>query len=228
MPLHFIDRAALTALGAAGFYLVFLRAGTGIPAGALLAFVATALARRLLSRLPRRYVATRAQAEAALWAIARMPDGEAGAALRALTGREDLLCALRPADARLSPGEVFALWRARRDSEGLAIAATCPAEAGAASLAGELGVALIDGPALVKRIRQTGLYVPPDAPKPRPFARLSRAARALLHRPPTLRAALYGASLLAMYWITGLPLYLAFSMAVLFVTGARGLRSRTP
>lgn len=221
-----IDRLVLTALGAAGLYALFLGAGIPIPVSCLLAFGGTALARRLIERRPRRYRATRAQAEAAVLAIALMPEAQAEAALRELTGQPQALCALRHPGCRWRLDDMYALWRASGDGQGRALIVTCPAEPDAARAAKGWGYALTDSRALEKLVRQTGRYVPPEVPSAAMRQRLQAAVRNLIDRPPRLRAALYGLSLLAMYVLTGGPLYLPAAMAVLFITGTRWLRAR--
>lgn len=216
-----IDRAAFTALGAAGLYAIFLNMGMGIPACCALAFIGMALARRLSALWPRRYRASRAQAEAAVRGIAMMPDEAALSALRALTGRDALIPALRHPSSTLTADAVYQIWRGERGAEGLAIAATCPAGPDAVEAAEALGVTLIDSRALQRRVRVTGLCVPPEAPRPGLALRLRRAWRGLVGRPASLRAALYGLSLLLMYLATGALPCLLMALFTLFITGAR-------
>ena len=81
-----IDGAALTALGAAGFYLFFLNAGLGIVGSCALAFISVILSRRVIQGMPVRRRVTQTQARVALMAIALMGEEDASKALIALTG----------------------------------------------------------------------------------------------------------------------------------------------
>ena len=218
-----IDRLALTALVAALLYLLLLRLGLPIPLCCLLAFVLIALAESALLKRPRHDRATPAQARSALWRIATLPESEARAALQALTGREDLLPVLKHPDAHLDAGAVFDLWRAHQ-GDSLCAVATCPADAEAFRAARALGMTLIDASALIKTIRRTGRFVPPDALR-RVRGDVLRCCAALLDGPARPRAALYGVSLLAMYRLTGLPLYLVFGLFTLGVVGAKWVRA---
>ena len=223
---RWIDRFTLTVLAAVGFYMLFSGAGASGPLSCILAFGCTALARQLIEMRPRRYRATRAQAEAALLAIALMPEAQARAALHELTGQPDALCPLRHPSCRWTLGDMYALWRSEGDGGGRALIVTCPAEPEAARAAKAWGYTLTDGRALQAILRKTGRFVPPEAPPTAVRLRVEKRLRGLLEQPPRLRTAFYGLSLLIMYLITGAGLYLPAAMAVLFVTAARWIQAR--
>ena len=223
-----IDRAVLTVLGSAALYLYFLNAGFGIPLSCLMAFAAASLARWLIRRRPRRYRWTAAQAGAAVDAIARMPDEEAAAALHALLDPAHppschvLIPLPRHASAAVTQGDVFALWRAHRGEERLLIAATCPAAQAATDLAATLSapsVAIADRKTLVRVIRRTGQFVPPEVPRTPIRHRLRRAAATLVGRRARPSTFLYGLGLLATYLLMGKPACLFAGMLVLACAG---------
>ena len=215
-----IDRFALAALGTAGVYLLLLRLGLPVALCALMALAISIAAGEGLRHLPRRNRATPAQARAALTAIALLPEAEALDRLRTLTAREDLRAALRHPSARLDAAGAYDLWR--RHGDGACVAITCPADPAALRFARGRGMTLIDAPALEKRLRQTGMFIPPGAPR-RP---LSDRLAALLDRPASPKAALYGLSLVGMYQLTGLTLTLLAGLMTLAVTGLRWIRAR--
>ena len=222
-----IDHFALTILGATGCYLIFLHLRLPIPLCCLLAFICTVLGREALSRMPRRYCATPAQARAALLTIAMLPEDEAARRLGALTGRDDLIPVLRHPSARLDAAAVFDLWRMHRDAPSPCFAATCPADAGAFEMARTLNLTLVDAAALEKALRRTGRFMPPEPPREPLPRRLRRAGNALLDRPPALRTALCGMSLLSMYRLTGLLPCLPAGLLLLGLTGVRWIRRAT-
>lgn len=216
-----IDRLALTALGAAGLYCFYLYSGFGVPLSGVLAFVSVALIKYLIERRPRRARATAAQAEAALKAIAMLPEAEALAALRRLTGRAAFCPLIRHPDASVSAGELFALWRAHMGEGELAIVATCAIEPEAKALAGELQnprVVIADRKALVKVIRASGWHVP-EAPRPEPLHRRMGKWLARLPRAARVQTALYGVSMLGMYLLTGRALCLAAGLGLIGAVG---------
>lgn len=221
-----IDRAALTALGATGYYAAFMGAGAGIPLSGALAFGAMALTRRLILKRPGRSPVSRARAEAAVQAIARMPGDAAFSALRTLAGREDACCALRYPEAALTAGEVYRLWRQQRRPAHMTLVATCPADAGAREAARSLGVELIDRRALTRRVQQTGFYLPPEPAPVSLSARLRGLWLKIVDRPAKPRAVLTALGLIALYRLTGGPLCLLTALALLLVTGVRWIRGR--
>ena len=218
-----LDRLSLTLLCGAGIYLILLHLGLPIPLCVLLAFLLAALGREALGRWPRQSRATPAQVKAALLKIAMLPEGEAAERLKALTGQVDLIPVLRHPTARLDAAQVFDLWRAHRSQNPACLAATCPADARAFEVARTLSLTLIDAAALEKALRHTA-DLPPEPPAEPLARRLRRAGAALLDRPPALRTALCGLSLLAMHRLTGLPPYLPAGLLLLAVTGVRWIR----
>lgn len=223
---RWIDRAALMALGATALYLFFLNAGAGIPLSMASAFICAALGRYLYRYRPWRDRVTMNRARAGLHAIARMTDDEATAALRRLTGREDVLPMLRHPYEKLPAGAVFGLWRAHLGEEALTIVTTCPAAPEAIALVETLTgpkVTLIDSPVLIKAIRRTGLYAPPE-PKPEPLRQRLRRFLRRFDRPASPRALLYGLSLMGMYLLTGQIPCLLGGLTVIGVTGTRLIR----
>ena len=219
-----IDHLSLTLLFATGLYLTLLHLSLPIPLCVLLAFLLTVLGQAALARLPRQGRATPARIRAALLQIAMLPEDEAAERLKALTGREDLLPVLRHPASRLNAAQVFDLWRAHRDAPAPCFAATCPADADAFEMAQTLGLTLIDAAALEKALRHSPADLPPEPPAVPLSRRLRRAGAALLNRPPALRTALYGLSLLAMHRLTGLPPYLPAGLLLLGITGVRWIR----
>ena len=213
-----VDAAALTVLGTGALYLFYLNAGFGVWASAGLAFVGMALLRAAWVRRPWRGRVTRGQGEAAVDAIARMPEDAAREVVGRLTGTGDAALVLKPASARLSPAELFALWRAHMGEALLTVAATCPADPDALALLDTLAmprVTLLDRAALAEAARKADLHIP-DAP-PKPVKRRVPVPRA---------AALHALPLLALYRLNRNPLGLA--AAVLIVAGAvwKGERGR--
>lgn len=208
-----IDRAAATLLGTAGLYVLFLNAGLGIGLSLCMTAACMALARQLWMRRPRRRRVTRAQAEAALLSIALAGDE---AALRTLSGRADAAVLIRHPGAALGLGELFEIWRERGD--GAAIVLPCDVDEAAAAFADSRGMALIGKKALVKRIRQTGLYVADDGPGETLSAKLAGGWSNLRVRP---RMIAYSLSLLAAYLATGRAVCLACALGVLGIAGAK-------
>lgn len=219
---RWIDRIALTALGAAGFYLFYLNAGFGVPLSVATAFASTTLAVYLYRFRPWRNRVTSAQARGALTAIAMLPEDGCLRALQGLTGRTDILPVVKHPEAALSAGEVFALWRAHMGDAQLVLAATCPAEPEALALAETLAgpkCEIIDSAALLRAIRQKGWSVPENPPRVSLRRRLQRAW-ARLERPLPTKALPYGLSLWGMYLLTGKTLCL---LCALLLIGAAGL-----
>lgn len=230
-----IDHAALWALAAGGYYLVFLNAWGSIPLACILAFAACALTQRALKgvRLPRR--APAAQARAELLRIAAMADSDAQRRLEQLVVARwpgeafRLAPVLKHPEATLSSGDVLNAWKANRDADRLVIAATCPAEPRAALFAGQLAdpsVAVLDSRALTRLLRAPGA-MPGTCRSPRPLRRRLRdgllaacAARA------SMKNAAVAAALLALYWVRGNPLGLFAAMALLWQLGAALLGRR--
>ena len=225
---RWIDRAALTILGVTGLYLFFLNAGFSIPLSAVLAFACAALERYVYRYRPWRDRVTMDRARAGLDAIARMPEVEALTALRRLTDHDEILPLLRHPKGNLPAGEVFGLWRTHLGEDALTIAATCPAAPEATALAETLTgpkVTLIDSSVLIKAIRRTGLYAPPE-PEPEPLRHRLRRFLRRFDRPASPRALLYGISLLGMYLLTGHFPCMLGALAVIGMTGVRFIRAR--
>ena len=225
-----IDQTAGTVLGATTLYLLLLNAGAGIPVSCVGTFVLMTLMHRITTALPRRSRVSKSRAKAALLAIARMSETEAGEALRQLSGREDVVCVLRHPGAELSADALLALWRAHMGEGDIAVAVTCPASQEATSLAETLTaprVTLIDGLRLTRIIRTTGRYVPP-MPKPEPWMRRwKRTLCRLSSHPPRMGMALYGLSLVSMYMTMGHALCLAAGLGLLGIFGVGWIRRLT-
>lgn len=230
-----IDRVALWALAATGYYLYFLNAWGSIPLACLLAFICCELTRRLKGRLrlPRR--AGRAQARSALLRVAAMTDDDAREVLEPLVRRrwpDEAFCLvpiLKHPEATLSSGDVMNAWKANRDADRLVIAATCPTEPRAALYAGQLEaprVTVLDSRALARLLRAPGTLPPEDAPH-RPLRdRLRDAIAAACAQRFSLKNAAVAAALLALYWVRGNPLGLFAAAALLWQLVAALLRGR--
>lgn len=216
-----IDRAALTALGAAGLYLFFLNAGLGIPGSAALALVCMALLRQVIRGLPAKHGVTKARAEAALTAIALMGEEEAGQTLRTLTGHEAVIPVLRHPEGVYTVDMLYDLWR--QCGDGVRVAVTCSAEGKARVFADQRGIDLIDRDALVRLIQRTGLFVPPDVPG-RP---LRSRLRPVWERPirPRMPMAIFG--LMTAYLTTGNVMCLICALGLTGFMGAKLIERRT-
>ena len=220
-----IDLIALNALAAAALYLFFTAALESIWAGALCAFCAMLLLRRVLGaltgRLPQRK-RLRARARAALDAWAKLPADEALLKARSLLEKAyprqlegvRLIGAQRcPPGPAMDVNALLALWRGRLE-ERLAIVCTSRADAAALSYARTLSrpaVRLIDAPQLISLLEKY-----PDAQEEAPRARRRLQLSASRERAP--RRLLFGALLLGMYLLLGNPLYLAAALATLFLS----------
>ena len=210
-----IDRAALTALGAAGFYLFFLNAGLGIYASCALAFVCMVLLRQVIRGIPVKRRVSKARAEAALMSIAMMGEDEAREALVRLTGQEDIIPVLKHPEGAYTVDMMYELWRKHGDVARVVV--TCTAEGKAREFAKERGIELIDREKLIKRIQRTGLYVHPDAPGPSLRSRL----RPMWERPirPRVLMAIFG--LMIAYLTTGRLPCLICALGLTGFTGAK-------
>ena len=233
-----IDRLALSALAAIGYYLFFLNAWGSIPLACALAFACCLLTERVARGgrwrrlLPRR--ASSAQAGEALSRIAGMEDGAAQALLGELVrwrypGEDFALAAvLKHPEASLSCGDVLGAWKANRGAERLVIAATCPCEPRAAVYARELAgpaVAVLDSRALIRRLRRRD---PVAAPAPPPLkARLRRAIARLAARRVSPGSGLLGAALVGLYFIGGNPFNLFAGLALLGRLGVALIQRHT-
>lgn len=217
-----IDQIAVTSLGATALYLFFLNAWGSIPLAAALAFVCTALARKLAGARPRRR-ASLARIREELARLSGLGDAEAQAALAALVrsrwpGEDfDLVPVLKHPEATLTAGDLLNAWKANRDAARLVVAATCPAEPRALAYARELrapAVAVVDSRALARLLRKS---LPPDAPAPRaPLRqRLKRLALRVGTGRVSPRGALAALAMLALYLRGAGPLYLFGALAVL-------------
>jgi len=229
----FIDRAALSLLGAAAYYLFFLNATGSIPLACGVAFTCTALSRMLLRRLPIIHRATAAQARAELMRIAGLGDEDAGKALEALILRRwpgepfRLAPVVKHPEATLSSGDVLNAWKANRDAERLVIAATCPCEPRAAVYARELGnpiVAIMDSRRLTRLLRALPAEQLPRLPRRRPGAVVRRLWASLESTRFSPRSALLALSMLGIYSLTGNGWYLIPALAVALHAGIALIR----
>lgn len=219
----FIDRAALSVLGAIGFYVFFLNAWDSIPLACGAAFACGVLSRWLIKGLPVKRHATAAQARSELLRIAGLDDRAAEAAFRTLIQRRwpgerfRLAPVLKHPEATLSCGDVLNAWKANRDAERLVIAATCPCEPRAALYARDLrepAVAVMDSRKLTRLLRA----LPADA-LPRPPRRglgdgLGRLLAGVASARFSPRSALLALAMLGFYLLTGNGWYLFPALAV--------------
>jgi len=229
-----IDRLALSLLGTGAAYLLFLNAGYGIAASALLAFAAACLVRAAIRLRPRRHTATPQQASQALDRILDLPDDAAREALLEITRTDGtvapdaFVALLRHPTSRLDVGEIYALWRAHRGEERLYVACTCPASDEASRCARQLAhpaLTLLDRSALLRRIRSSGRFVDFNAPQSHGFHGLRSAWRALAARRAGPRSLLYGLALLSVYLATGRTACLFSGLLILYHTGASWIRA---
>lgn len=224
-----LDRAALGAACAVGYYLFFLNAWGSIPLACGAAFAACVLTGRLLRDWPRERRIGRTQARAALWRVAAMEDGDAEVLLRDLIRRRypgeafRLAPVLKHPEATLSSGDILNVWKVNRDAGRLVVAATCPCEPRAAQYARELrepAVAVLDSRALVRLLRRQPAEAEPPIPRLPLRVRLRRVlARAASARVSPKNLAL-AAFLLAAYWLTGNGYSLFASLAILIPSAA--------
>lgn len=230
-----IDRAALGAVLATGYYLFFLNAWGSIPLACICAFVGCALTGIAARGLPKRDRASRARVRAELHRLAGLGEQEAGEALSSLVRErwplEDcrLVPALKHPEASLSSGDVLNAWRANRDAGRLVIAATCPCEPRAAAYARQLrgpAVAVVDSRSLARILRAKGEAALPPLPRVSLRERLRYAAGRVLALRPSPRNALLAAALLATYLATGNPYSLFAALALLCHLGVALLHGR--
>jgi len=219
----FIDRSALSLLGAAAYYLFFLNATGSIPLACGAAFACTVLSRMLLRGLPIIPRATAAQARAELMRIAGLGDEDAGKALEALIQRRwpgepfRLAPVLKHPEATLSSGDVLNAWKANRDAERLVIAATCPCEPRAAVYARELGnpvVAIMDSRKLTQLLQALPAEQLPRLPRRRPGTILRKLWIGVESSRFSPKSALLALSMLGIYSLTGNGWYLFPALAV--------------
>ena len=229
-----IDRAAGLALSAVALYLFFLNAWHSIPLACLLAFLGAVLLRYILRRRPARPKRSVVQAERALFEIACLPECEAQAALQALVGQSQPLLILKHPDAALGINDVFALWKTARGAAHITVAATCGADARVLAAVEALRaptVTLLDRRRLVRMLQAQPLPLGPEvAPTPAPplSKRAASALRAILAQPPKPRQLLVALGLLASYALTGRPLYLLLSLALMLCLGCAFIAGRRP
>ena len=228
-----VDRAAGGMLAATAFYLLFLNAWRSVPLACALAFFCALLLRHLTLRRPPRRKCAPSQAEAALEAIAALPEGEAAPMLETLVRPRlpdaafNLVPILRLPDASLSAADVFHAWKTHRDAQTVVVAATCRADPRALSRARECEsprVIVVDAPVLRRLMRAQGVPERLVQSSPGPAAWLRRVLRRIMDRPVRPRSALLALSMLAIYLAMGNPLYLFSSMALLFRLGAALIR----
>lgn len=230
----FIDRAALTLLGAVAYYLLFLNAWGSIPLACGAAFACTALSRRLLSGLPFAHRASAAQARAELLRIAELEDAIAEDALTGLIRRRwpdecfQLAPVLKHPEATMTSGDVLNAWKANRDARRLVIAATCPCEPRAALYARQLqrpAVAVVDSRGLTRLLRALPADQLPRPPRRRPgdgFRQLWAEFGSARFQP---KSALLALVMLGCYVLTGSGWYLFPALAVVAHAGAAMIRN---
>lgn len=211
-----IDKAALAVLLTSGLYLFFLNAGFGIPISCALTLVCAALMRYIYRRRPGARRITVARAEAGLMSVSMMGEEEARDALRTLTGLDDAVFLIRHPEDVLTLNALYTLWRGAGD--GATVVVTCGVEDDAARFAKARKLTLIDRGALVRRIRQTGLFAGEEPTAPAVSQRLRRLWDGIRPRP---RMIAYGLSLLGMYMATGQTLCLICALGVMGVAGAK-------
>ena len=231
--ISFIDRAALSLLGATAYYLFFLNATGSTPLACGAAFACTALSRMLLRGLPIVHRATAAQARAELLRIAGLDDEAAVRALEALVQTRwpgesfRLTPVLKHPEATVSSGDVLNAWKANRDAERLVVAATCPCEPRAAFYAGELRgpvVAIVDSRRLTRLLRALPADQLPHPPRPRPGAVIRRLWAGLESSRFSPDGALLALSMLGIYILTGNGWYLFPALAVAAHAGVALIR----
>ena len=219
-----LDRAALGAACAAGYYLFFLNAWGSIPLACASAFAACVLTGRLLRDWLREGRASRSQARAALWRVAAMEDGDAEVLLRDLIRRRypgetfRLTPVLKHPEATLSSGDILSAWKVNRDAGRLVIAATCPCEPRAAQYARELldpVVAVLDSRALVRLLRGQPAEAEPPIPRLPLRVRLRRVVARVSSARVSPKNLALAAFLLAAYLLTGNGYSLFASLAIL-------------
>ena len=229
----FIDRAALSLLGAVAYYLFFLNALDSIPLACGAAFACTALSRMLLRRLPVIHRATAAQARGELLRIAGLSDEDAGEALKALLQRHwpresfRLAPILKHPEATVSSGDVLNAWKANRDAGRLVIAATCPCEPRASVYARELRdpvIAIVDSRRLTRLLRALPADQLPHLPRPTPGTVFMRLRACLESSRFSPRSVLLALSMLGVYVLTGNVWYLFPALAVAAHAGVALIR----
>ena len=227
-PGRIVDRAALGAACAVGYYLLFLNAWGSIPLACGLAFACGLLTGWLVRRLPLPRRVGIAQARAELLRLAALPDAEAAQALcRLVQGRYpgeafSLTPVLKHPEATLSSGDVLNAWKANREADRLVVAATCPCEPRAALFAARLrdpAVAVVDSRRLLGILRRCPADALPRAERPGLPRRLRHLAARAACAPVSPKNAAVAAMLMAAYLLTGNPWCLFPALAVLFHLG---------
>ena len=245
-----IDRILLNALGAALCYLVYVNAFGSVPLACALAFVSMLLTRRAAAGA-RKWAASlpwtrrrEAGKRATVWleALARLPEGEARAAVEALLeglypgGLEGVALELaqRPtACPPLNAAELYSRWQGHRADARLLVVCTGKAEAGAFALAESLTdppARLLDGDSLRAALARHSELLPPEDPSPSK----RRSASKLPFRLPLVpreripRCLLTGLGLVLGYALLGHPLYLLAGLALLLLSGLALRRKRAP
>lgn len=227
MPGKAIDRSVFSVISATMFYLFFLNAWGNIPLACFLAFICSLILRRLILKTPVYFRCTRAQAEAELLHIAQMPDPQAAEMLEQLVRKRypdesfTLSPMARHPTQSLSMADVFARWKMHRGEDRLLIACTCASDPRAIMYARELKsplVAVIDKRHLLRIIRTTGIEHE-NAPRMTFIQRLKKIPQRLSARHASLKNALFGVVLIALYCIAGNALYLFLGLGSLFLFG---------
>lgn len=241
-----IDRLARTALGIVGLYLLFLWAYGNIPVAIVCTLVCGLLLRRVLRGTKARWArgkiasARRAKknARAQLDRWSRMEENAAAAQMEALIRRaypaafhqDAQFCAIlrHPDGTPIAVDDVLGAYRKAVGKARLILASTAASDPRARALAKTLRApetAILEGGQLLNLLvrfapetRDGDEEIPPRPARARP--RLAR----LIRRDHTPRRLLYGAALLAMYFLLGNTLYLLCALAVLLFAGL-GLRA---
>jgi len=225
-----IDRAVLTSLAAAAFYLLFLSAFGSIIPAACMAFMCCALLIHVRRGRPGRMTKRQAQTILEHWAYG--PDDQARAQIELLIGTgkpgEELVYLPKHPSATLSMTDAFSAWKSHRSAKKLILASVCYADGRARTFARTLQepyVAILDAARLIPLIRKSSIPVPHSPGRRRLAAKLRLTLSELPSRRPWYKSLAAGTGLMLVYLLSGNAAYLALATAMLFLAGI-SIRSR--
>jgi len=239
-----IDRLFLKITCIVGLYIFFAYTYENIPMALLWTFISCVLLKSVSGHVlhfwqgGRISSAKRAKKNAAdqliLWALSN--EQQAADEIRALIekaypeqiGAETRFFAIlrHPQGAPFTQDDLLPLYKKSSDASQMLVASTAPIDPGTRAFAKALKnpkIALLEGAQLVSLLTR---FSPAPAAEKAPRPKRARPILAgMIRREQSLRRALYGAGLLAMYLLIGNVLYL-ISALVLFLFAGLGLRKK--
>lgn len=228
---RWIDRAALAALTAVLFYLLFVSAYGNIAAACCMSFLCCSLLFRFRQSRGEKFRMTKHQAQTVLenWAYGSDKDAESQIASLIAQRPGKLVYLPKHPTATLSMGDVFSAWKSNREAEKLIVAAVCHSDGRARTFSATLqspSIEIMDAARLIPMIRRSNLDPPQVLRGRQVILRIKSLLTELPMRRPWYRNLLFGLGLMLVYLVTGIAAYLILSISALFLAGV-SLRVRT-